>query len=282
MKTKVNKLFWFVLLGVSAHVQAAAPASTFTATVQTSSATVPFVLPTIKNDAFWEGEQLNFVIKYEFIQAGTAVMKINAGSPIDNRPTFHIETKAESSGLVDKFFKVRDFNSAIVDRASMMSRNMHQNLKEGKYSVIRNTTFDYTRHKYIFERTRRGTLTKHEGPLERPVMDALGAFFYARTLDLHPGDQVSIAVFSDEKMYPLSIKVSTKVETIEVPAGKFECIMIEPLTEGDAIFKASDGKMQIWLTNDAYKMPVLIRSKVFIGSFDAELQSFERPHKPVF
>ncbi len=256
--------------------------SSGTVHLSTAGAVVPFALHPIVNNAFWEGENLNFVIKYEFVTAGTAVMNVGAGIPMDGAPTFHIETKAESSSAVDKFFKVRDFNSAVVDQASLLARSFHQNLKEGGYTVVRNTTFDYVNHKYIFQRTRRGTTTEHAGELKGPVMDVLGAFFYARTLDLQPGDEVSVAVFSDEEMYPLSIKVAPKLQTITVPAGKFECIEIEPLTVGDAIFKASDGRMQIWLTNDEYKMPVMIRSKVFIGAFDAELQSFKRPPKPAF
>jgi hypothetical protein len=257
-------------------------ASTSTVHVSSHGAKLPYALPTIKNEAFAEGESLQFVIKYEFVGAGTAEMNVKADALIDGRPTYRIETKAESNHFVDKFFKVRDFNASVVDQASLLARNFHQNLREGKYTVIRNTTFDYDHGKYIFQRTRRGTTTQRAGELPGPVMDVLGAFFYTRTLDLHPGDQISIAVFSDEEMYPLSIKVDEKIEKITVGAGTFDCLKIEPLTVGDAIFKSSDGRMQIWLTNDRYKMPVLIRSKVFIGAFDCELTSFKRPAKPGF
>lgn len=250
--------------------------------VATAAASEPFLLPAISNNAFWTGETLKFDIKYEFVTAGTAVMTVKTGPASDGVPTYHIETKAESNNFVDKFFKVRDYNSAMVDRDSLLSLSFHQNLKEGGYAVIRTTTFDYNTHRYSFVRTRRGTTTERKGGLTGPVMDALGAFFYTRTLDLQPGDEISVAVFSDEQIYPLNIKVAPKIETIKVEAGKFDCLRIEPLTEGDAIFQTSDGRMQIWLTNDQYKMPVLIRSKVFIGAFDAELQSFERPPKPNF
>jgi hypothetical protein len=260
----------------------AALVSTSTVHVSSDSLPLPFVLKPIKNDAFWAGETLEFAIKYEFVTAGTAVMSVRDSGPVEGHPTFQIVTKAESNSMVDKFFKVRDFNSAIVDRASLLSRNFHQNLKEGKYAVIRNTTFDYNHGKYTFERLRKGKTTKREGKLKSPVMDVLGAFFYARTLPLRLGEEIRVTVFSDEELYPLRIKVGSKLETIKVSAGKFECIKIQPLVNGDAIFKASDGKMEIWLTNDRYKMPVLIRSKVFVGSFDAELQSFERPPKPAF
>ena len=72
------------------------------------------------------------------------------------------------------------------------------------------------------------------------------------------------------------------MEKIKVRAGEFECLKVTPFVVGDAIFKASDGKMTIWMTNDAYRMPVLIRSKVAVGAFDAELFKFKYgiPDKP--
>jgi len=248
----------------------------------TISSTGTVVFSPVVNNAFWEGETLNFNIKYEFIGAGTAVMSVRAGEPFEARPTLHIETKASSNKTVDKFFKVRDFNVATVDRESMISRGFHQNLREGKYAVVRTTSFDYRNRQYKFERTRKGNTRVSTGTINVPVMDVLGAFFYSRTLPLHPGDEIRLSAFSDGEVYPLLIKVGDRIETIKVPAGKFQCIKIEPTIVGDAIFKASDGKMKIWMTNDEYHMPVLIRSKVFIGSFDAELQSYERPAKPSF
>ena len=84
-------------------------------------------------------------------------------------------------------------------------------------------------------------------------------------------------VFSGENTYPLRVVVHQKREKIRVPAGKFECIKVEPFIIGDAIFKTKGGKMLIWMTNDERKMPVLVRSKVMIGSFDAELKKIQRP-----
>ncbi|MCG3203491.1 MAG: hypothetical protein KCHDKBKB_00159 [Elusimicrobia bacterium] len=234
----------------------------------------PIVFKEIQNSAFCLGEKLTFVIKYEFIKAGFATMTVTEGPQIQGRSTIHLESRAESTGFVDSFFKVRDFNASTADEKSLISFNFHQNLKEGHYKVIRNTSFDYDKLIYKFNRVRKGKLVEREGPISQPLFDMLSAFFYVRTLPLKLGSRYEVTVFSDEEVYPLAVNVLPSLQKVNVQAGKFECLRIEPVFLGDGIFKAKDGKMTIWLTNDEKKMPVLIRSKVFIGSFDAELTDF--------
>ena len=50
--------------------------------------------------------------------------------------------------------------------------------------------------------------------------------------------------------------------------------MIEPLVVEGGLFK-SEGSIIIWLTDDEAKMPVKVKSKVIIGSIDAELTAYE-------
>lgn len=63
-------------------------------------------------------------------------------------------------------------------------------------------------------------------------------------------------------------------ETVTVEAGTFNCVMVEPLVVEGGLFK-SEGSIIIWLTDDEVKMPVKVKSKVIIGSIDAELTKFE-------
>ena len=57
-----------------------------------------------------------------------------------------------------------------------------------------------------------------------------------------------------------------------MPAGKFNCLLIEPFLAGDGLFKAS-GRLWISVTDDDRKMPVLMKSKILVGSVTAELKS---------
>ena len=65
-------------------------------------------------------------------------------------------------------------------------------------------------------------------------------------------------------------------ETIEVSAGKFNCLILEPVLREDAgLFKAQ-GSLKVWVTDDERKMPVKMKVEVFIGSVSAELLEYQR------
>ena len=62
-------------------------------------------------------------------------------------------------------------------------------------------------------------------------------------------------------------------QRIEVDAGTFDCIIIEPLMKEGGLFK-SEGRVVIWLTDDDRKIPVKVSTRVVIGSIDAELREY--------
>ena len=59
-------------------------------------------------------------------------------------------------------------------------------------------------------------------------------------------------------------------ETVKTPAGRFKCVVLEPLLKAGGIFK-NKGRLVIWLTDDERRMPVMMKSKVAIGSISVVL-----------
>jgi hypothetical protein len=226
---------------------------------------------------FVPGEKFSYELNYEFVKAGIASMEVLEGPEINCRPTFQFVSMAKSTGFIDTFFVVRDYNTSITDKESLMSFAFHQNLREGKFRVERNTSFDYAAGAFKWEKHYKGKTSTREGPLAQPMHDILSAFFTARTLPLELGQEYEIRVFSDADFYQLKIKVAPKLEDVTVPLGTYECIRIDPKILGEGIFKMQDGKLQMWMTADERHIPVLIRSRVALGAFDAQLESFDTP-----
>ncbi len=102
------------------------------------------------------------------------------------------------------------------------------------------------------------------------VMDSFGSLYYVRTLPLETGQTYTMDVHSGDKIYPLVVHV-LKREKAKVPAGKFNCIVVEPVLRGPGIFVSKGKKLQVWLTDDERRLPVRMRSEVFIGHVSAEL-----------
>ena len=110
----------------------------------------------------------------------------------------------------------------------------------------------------------------------------LSAFFFARVIDfsnLKSGERVHLQNFYKDSTYELDVKYRGKQES-DVGAGKFNCIVVEPLAREGGLFK-SDGKVDIWLTDDERRIPVRVSTKILIGSIDAELVEMRGINGPI-
>jgi hypothetical protein len=222
---------------------------------------------TIPNQAFGIGERLEFSVKYGTISAGSAVMEINDTTTIDNHSCYRVVSTANSNDFISVFYKVRDSVQTYLDVPGLFPRLFSKQLHEGGYKVNRRTYFDQKHHLAITGKDSISTFGF--------VQDPLSSLYYIRTQQLIPGQDVMLDSHADRKNYPLRIKVLGK-EQIEVPAGKFDCVVIEPVMRSEGIFKAK-GNIKIWLTDDEYKMPVMMKTEVyFLGSINAQLSKYTR------
>jgi len=219
----------------------------------------------VENVAFGPGEKLTFEIGYGFINAGTATMEVVDLIEYNERPCHQIVTIARSNKFFSSFYKVEDRVESIIDAIGIFSWRFEKNLSEGSYSSIKVCDFD-----------QENQLVKYDDStynVARYLQDALSVMYYTRTQNLKIGQSLYIDNFTDGKYYPLEVKVIKK-ETISVKAGKFDCLVVEPLLQSSGIFK-HEGRLTVWLTNDRLKLPVLMKSKVIVGSITAELSDYK-------
>ncbi|PID56964.1 MAG: hypothetical protein CR986_09815 [Ignavibacteriae bacterium] len=222
----------------------------------------------LENKAFTVGEKLTFDVKYGFVTAGVAFMEIPKIRKIAKRKTYHITFHVNSVESFDPFFKVRDRYETYLDLEGLFPWRFEQHIREGNYSRDFSAFFDHRRN---LAKTKKGS---YEIPDN--VNDIVSAFYLTRTFNydtLKIGDSFYLENFFKDKIYPLKVVYRGK-ETVTVEAGTFNCIMIEPLVVEGGLFK-SEGSIIIWLTDDKVKMPVKVKSKILIGSIDAELTKYQ-------
>ncbi|MCX5800438.1 MAG: DUF3108 domain-containing protein [Candidatus Eisenbacteria bacterium] len=211
---------------------------------------------------FDAGEWFQFSIQYGVIKAGDALMQVESVEEIEGRRCYHLVSKAESSGLFSMFYRVRDRIDSYLDKESFVTRRFSKNISEGNYRTAFTVNFDHARRIATYSD---GT----EMEFLACAQDILSAFFYVRTLNLGVGDSVQVPCHSDKKNYPLEVMVYRK-ETVDTPIGKFDCVVVEPILKSSGLFRQK-GRLTIWLTDDEYKIPVLMKSKVAVGSISAIL-----------
>jgi hypothetical protein len=217
--------------------------------------------------AFTLGERLVFDVKYGFITAGQAVMMISAYEWVEGNQCLKVQFNARSTPTFSFFFEVIDRYETYLDVDGIFPWRFEQHIKEGKYVRDFSAVFDQRMH---VAKTTEGNF-----PIPPNVHDILSAFYYARTLDYsksRPGDKVMLQNFYKDKTYPLAVQYLGR-ESVEVDAGTFNCIVVEPMVEEGGLFK-SEGKVVLWMTDDERKMPVKVSTKVLIGSINAELREY--------
>jgi len=219
----------------------------------------------VENLSFGVGEKLDFEVKYGFISAGTATMCVERLIEFKNRPCFLISSTAHSNSFFSTFYKVDDRVETIVDATGLFTWRFEKNLNEGSYRANRLVEFD--------QRSQKAYYKKDTADVPMFVQDALSVFYYVRTKPLEVGKSVFIDHYNDGKLYVLEVKVLEK-EKITVSAGTFECIVVEPLLQSVGVFK-HEGRLKVWMTDDRLRLPVLMKSKVLVGSISVELTDYE-------
>ena len=222
-------------------------------------------------------ERLEFEISWGFIKAGNATMEIR---PIkENKTEFYV--LAHNNGAFKSVYPVADTIYSRIRNKTFLPEVFKKINHEGSFhsaSVIR---FDRKGQKAWLSDTvftnRKRTKIKRSADTVVSItgneFGILSAFYYVRQMELSQGKVEKFSAVSGKKKYDLKVIVYGK-ECIKTKAGKFKCIKIEPVLDGDGIFKAA-GRLFIWLSDDEKRLPVRMESEIAIGSIRADLMDFE-------
>jgi len=221
---------------------------------------------------FHKGERLEFNVYFEFILGGHASMAIEETVDFDGNTAFHFVSKARSAKAVDFFYKVRDRVESWWDVDGRFSRRFSKKLREGKHKYDREVNY-FPENNYAIAVDRKKKNVPDTLSLQSSVQDVLSAFYKTRTYELKVGEVVGIVTEDDGKIYELQVHVLRK-EQVEVAAGTFDCFVVEPRLKTSGLFR-KQGQMEIWLTDDERKMPVLMKSRLYFGRVWAKLQKYD-------
>jgi hypothetical protein len=225
--------------------------------------------------AFMDGEKLTFKVKYGIVSAAEATLEART-SVYQGTPVWYLSTNAKTYTFFDKLFKVRDRVESWWDKESLLPHKFAKNLHEGNYRQHRVHIYDHAGGKTTYQRWayKEARFTNSEMEMPRDSQDILSAFYYVRNQDLQVGKSIRINITADGRNMPTEVLIHRK-ETIKSIFGEVECLVIEPKLRGEALFKQT-GNIYIWVTNDKYKIPLKMESKVSFGSFVAVLESAQK------
>lgn len=213
-------------------------------------------------------EDLRYAVRYGFLQAGEANLRTEPGPEYGGRPTWRVVGTGRSTGAFDWIFKVRDHYESHVDFEGGFPHFFHRSIREGGYRLERTVQFDPERRT---ARTEDRDRIRHQA-LPAFCQDLVSAFHYARQLPLDQlpdGALIEMPIFLDGKVHTVRARKMGS-EAVDVAAGTFDCWSFKPVVMSGRIW-ASEDDLTVYVSSDARRIPVLVKSDLVVGSIRLEL-----------
>ncbi len=233
----------------------------------------PVVIPVLQAPepgyVFPARQTLTYSVDWRVFTAGTAVFHLEqAGTQMN------VSATADTVGATNMIFPVIDKFQSGFDARTGCSTGFSKQISEGRRKVTSDLTFNYQAGKQneVSRNLVKGTTVNHQANVPACVQDSLSSIFYVGSRPLMVGQQVRFPLADSMRTVTVAMKVEGK-EEIKTPAGTFQTIRVQP-TADEGVVK-NRGTITIWYTDDARKMPVQIRARLFWGTITFHLQSYE-------
>ncbi|MEL6638501.1 MAG: DUF3108 domain-containing protein [Bacteroidota bacterium] len=230
------------------------------------------------NHTFQVGEEIVYKLFYNWnfvwIAAGEAVFKVEEGE--NNQ--YHLSATGHTYKSYDWAFRIRDSHDAYVNKDNLLPNMSIRQVEEGGYRMYDKMTFHQSARKLTsFRGKTEAEARANDFDLDGCMHDMLSIIYYARNINFQnyePGQTFPVQIFLDREVYPLSVKYKGKEESIKVKGqGRFKAIKFSPeLIAGD-IFD-EDTQMNVYVSDDQNRIPLLIESPISVGSVKAVLKEY--------
>lgn len=224
-------------------------------------------LRNVKEPVFQAGEQLRYKLRYGFITAAEANIRVEStNTKFDNKPVYHLVAEGRTAGSFDVFYKVRNRYDSYIDQKDLSPYLYTESIREANYRRSDRARFYQDQKKIV---SNKGTF-KGDGQ----TFDVLSAYYFARSLDisrLSVGSKFSMDYFLDDGVAKLEVQYVGK-ERVKTSLGYFNCLKFSPSIQPGRIFR-KDSKLYLWITDDGNRIPVKAQVEILVGSVTLELVS---------
>ena len=261
-----HKVHWGMFIGFACVLLVCSLISTRTVAAAQKPSNAASPLP------FAVGERLSYGVTWKVFDAGIATMTVAEKTSIQNEEAYRINATVYSTGIVSALFQVVDVFESFFQSRELCSRKITKQIQEGRRHRETILTFDAkARQARMVDRDlNRPDLPpkRTESPLPSCVQDVISALYLIRTRTLRVGESVQFPINDGGRTYDVNVEIQAQ-EQVRTPAGTFQAFRLEPKVF-DGLFK-NKGRLFVWLTADATRMPVQLKAKINIGTITASL-----------
>jgi hypothetical protein len=223
---------------------------------------------------FRPGEKLTYSVTWSVFEAGevSALLEESGSGPDD----YQVVTTAQSHGIVSTLYKLDDRYQSRFNPRTICSEGISKHVVEGRRRKQTEIVFDSSRKLAILDDrnlAKSSEPPKHdEHPIPSCVQDVISAFYYLRAQPMHVGDRIPVPVNDGSKTTVVTAEVQAR-EEIDTPLGRRYAFRVEPAVFGPGSVYQRKGRMLIWFSDDAQRLPLRIKAMLSVGTLTGTLVS---------
>jgi hypothetical protein len=216
------------------------------------------------------GQTYVYSAVWRVFNAGIATLRMEPAGP-----EHRVVATADAAGTISLLYHVQDKLESFFDPATFCSHSSSRHLEEGFRRVETNLAFDYKLGKVVLDhKNLKKNESKHEEhEIPGCVTDMLSAIYYVASLPLQTGKTYDFPINDGGPMLTVVVHVEAR-EAIKTPAGTFNTIRVQPETASGAL--RDKGKVWIWYSDDAARIPVQMRARLSWGTLTFSLLRIEK------
>jgi hypothetical protein len=213
---------------------------------------------------------LQYGVEWRLIRAGTARMSWTPA------PSGYIaDLQLQSVGLVSKLYRVNDEYRATMD-GNACAQHVLLKAEEGKRRRETTITFSPGKSHYM-ERDLLKNNIALEKELDTPpcVYEYMGALMKLRTMRLEPGQSAEVPLTDGKRFANVKVEAQER-EQVRIGSQTYNTMRYE-VYMFNGVLITRKARMNIWLTEDARRLPVQLRVRmsVLIGNITLQLEKAE-------
>jgi Protein of unknown function (DUF3108) len=219
---------------------------------------------------YTSGETYVYEVEWRLWKAGMATLHIeNAGR--EQR----VMATADSTGVAALLYPVHDQFEAFFDSRTFCSRMLTKHTEEGFRKLQTSIRFDYARHKSVLEETnlRSNQSKRVENDIPECATDVISGIYYLGSQPLAPDATYRFPINDGGRTTQVEAHVEAR-EEVKTPAGTFQAVRVQPRATAGVL--KDRGQVWIWYSNDAARIPVQMRSRMFWGTLTLRLVRIDR------
>lgn len=210
---------------------------------------------------FKVGERLDFTARLGMLKLGEASMQVASLDTVRGEPTFLFRFRLEGGNFL---FRIKNVIESWTTVDGFRSLRFHNDNSENDRTYLREYDI-FPDSGFYRQHGKEGTQ-----PTPKQPLDDASLLYFVRTTPLEVGQVYRFDKYFINEKNPLIVRV-LKAETMELPDGsKVECLVLNPVIDDKGMF-ADRAEARLWITNDARRIPVQIRSRYSWGTVTLRL-----------